>query len=192
MPSKPMNKICEQCGQAWTTRSHKARTCSPTCRALLREVEKPSAGRPKRDYDPEIVAEVCGMYQDGMTVAEIRNIAPTGVRVQTILERYLPVRRAAAKREQHGDRNHMWNPDPGYSAVHLRLRAVRGVAADHSCVDCGQPADDWSYSNSDPDEYVDDQGRRYSTDPEQYVPRCRPCHRQFDAQVRDKEVVHYV
>lgn len=192
MPSKPVEKKCEQCGSTWTTRNHSARTCSAKCRAILREVEKPSPGRPIREYDRGVIDLICGMYLGGMTVREVREAAPKGVRVQTILERYLPERRPASKRDQRGEKNHMWRPVPGYSAVHLRLKSTRGVASDHSCVDCGSRADDWSYSNECPDEIVDDQGRRYSSDLEQYAPRCAPCHRKFDAHWRSKEVVHHV
>lgn len=36
------------------------------------------SGRKPREYPAEIIDLVCGMYRDGMTVAEIRKAAPKG------------------------------------------------------------------------------------------------------------------
>lgn len=133
------------------------------------------SGRRPREYPPEIVALVCGMYQNGMTIAEIREAAPKGYRVQTILERYLPERRPASKRNQRGAANAAWRgSDAGYHAVHLRL----GRAADHECVDCGAPAAEWSYAHGCPDELR--AHSPYCHHPNHYSPRCRKCHRAYD------------
>ena len=74
--------------------------------------------------------------------------------------------------------------DVSFSAVHGRLRALLGRAADRLCVDCGQAAQHWSYDGTDPSEKEDGEGqnagRRFSTDPARYVPRCIPCHRRAD------------
>jgi len=73
---------------------------------------------------------------------------------------------------------------PGYYAAHLRVAAARGRAKDHECVDCGEPACDWSYDHKDADEFVASAGiakdLAYSTSPDHYQPRCRPCHKAFD------------
>lgn len=138
------------------------------------------SGRKPREYPAEIVNMVCGMYRDGMTVAEIRKVAPKGYRVQTILERHLPERRPAVKRDQRGAANDRWRgSDAGYAAVHLRL----GSAAEHMCVDCGESAAEWSYMHGCPDE------RRsrspYCHHPTHYAPRCRKCHRAYDRKEGD-------
>ena len=137
----------------------------------------PGSGGKPRQYPPEIVSLICGMYRDGMTVAEIRKVAPKGYRVQTILERYLPVRRPAAKRNQVGEANHAWKGEQvGYQAAHLRL----GDSTIRQCVDCGEQAREWSYKGNCPDEQTDQAGRRYSVNPAMYEPRCRACHRKYD------------
>lgn len=139
-------------------------------------------GKKKRQYPPEIVELARSMYEDeGMTVAEIRAAFPKGYRVQTILERYLSRRRPTAKRNQSGDQNHMWRRNPGYQAAHLRVEAIRGKAINHACIDCGRRGAEWSYNHADPDELSDANGRRYSTNPVNYDPRCIPCHRTLDA-----------
>lgn len=54
-------------------------------------------------------------------------------------------------------------------ANHRRLTRYRGAAKQHSCVDCGEPARDWSWI--------------HNTNPvchENYEPRCRRCHVMYD------------
>lgn len=63
-----------------------------------------------------------------------------------------------------------------YAGAHARVRRQRGSASSHPCVGCEFMADQWAYDNSDPNELTDDKGRRYSSDPNHYVPMCRPCH----------------
>lgn len=146
--------------------------------------------RKPREYPSEIVELARSMYEDrGMTVAEICAAFPKGYRVQTILERYVPKRRDAIKRDQTGERNHMWRGDPGYQAAHLRVESARGKAARHPCIDCSQPAREWSYNHADEDELTDSNGRRYSVDPDHYDPRCCACHRRLDAARRRAEEV---
>ncbi len=75
-----------------------------------------------------------------------------------------------------------------YAGAHNRVAALRGPAKSHPCVDCGQPAQDWSYDRQDPDELiaVNDYGRgcAYSLDPSHYFARCKPCHAAFDSPTR--------
>ena len=142
------------------------------------------SGRKPRDYPPDIVQMICEMYRSGMTVAEIRKEAPKGYRVQTILERYLPERRSAAKRDQRGPSNHMWSNHPGYQARHLRL----GQASAYSCIDCGNPAEEWSYIGGCAQEMRDGaHPSPYCLHDHHYSPRCRRCHRRHDR----KEVMPY-
>lgn len=75
-----------------------------------------------------------------------------------------------------------WRGDEaGYDAVHHRLIRWKGKASNYKCIDCADPAEEWSYSNADANERICEKGRRYSFDPDHYDPRCVPCHRAFDA-----------
>lgn len=73
--------------------------------------------------------------------------------------------------------------DIGYAAAHWRVRKERGAARQHSCVDCGQQAVDWSLRN---DAVSLRNGMHcqiemtYSVDVMEYDPRCRPCHKTYD------------
>ena len=70
-----------------------------------------------------------------------------------------------------------------YWAVHRRLRCDRGRASEQACVDCGGPAQQWSYDHACSDELtgvIRGQMMPYSLDPARYQPRCRSCHRRFD------------
>lgn len=77
---------------------------------------------------------------------------------------------------------------PSYQCMHGRICRDRGRAADNHCVDCGSPADEWSYDHRDPNELhqslnVWHMGERmvaYSASVDHYVPRCAGCHRSFD------------
>jgi hypothetical protein len=72
----------------------------------------------------------------------------------------------------------------GYAAVHQRNLRSKGSAGQFSCVDCGGRAAEWSYNHSGVKERIeyrsDGVSVPYSTDPDQYEPRCVPCHRRFD------------
>lgn len=68
-----------------------------------------------------------------------------------------------------------------YNAAHLRCKRDRGPVQVKACVDCGRPADDWSYNHDDPDELISPEGLPYSLSPSHYSPRCRSCHRRLDA-----------
>lgn len=79
------------------------------------------------------------------------------------------------------------DPEPGYRAVHDRLKAKQGPAKRHTCVDCSNTAAHWSYNHDDPNERTD---RTLSTGPmhyglssEHYSPRCVSCHKRFDLDV---------
>lgn len=171
MPSPWRTAKCAWCGNEWQTRSLTARTCNPTCRARLREQEHgPTKGSPPRKYPAEVVDKVRSLYESGHTIAEVQ-AAVSGVKVQLIMERYGVERRAAAKRNQSGDRNHMWaGDDAGYTALHLRVYAKRG--APQSCTRCGTDAAsryEWANLTGNYQDVND------------YQRMCVACHRQFDA-----------
>lgn len=67
-----------------------------------------------------------------------------------------------------------------YGAAHDRVRAVRGSASRHRCVDCGNQARHWSYNHNDPSSLMDARGYRYSLRADCYEPRCVPCHKRLD------------
>lgn len=81
-------------------------------------------------------------------------------------------------------RLHRRQDSAGYRAAHDRVYRDRGRAADHQCVDCGQPAHHWSYNHDDPDERTSrslpTNGIAFSLKPDHYSPRCVPCHKTFD------------
>jgi len=70
--------------------------------------------------------------------------------------------------------------DVKYRAAHARVEAQCGKAADYSCIDCGRPAQHWSYDHGDPDEKCSPGGQPYSLDTSHYEPRCAACHAAFD------------
>ena len=75
-----------------------------------------------------------------------------------------------------------------YKGAHHRVRLRRGSASQYACT-CGRPAMDWAYDHADPDELLGDyygRPRRYSADPDHYLPMCRSCHRKFDYKIRDE------
>jgi len=61
---------------------------------------------------------------------------------------------------------------PSYDVWHKRVRQARGPASRYACVDCGEPAQDWSTVNPSSG---DVRGR--------FQPRCRKCHRRYDGAV---------
>lgn len=172
MPSPFRSKVCAECGRTWETRKQSSRTCSPPCRARLREREKPSKGAPPRDYPAEIVRLVRGMYATGATIREIGDAIGPGYRAQTLIDRYVPERRPAIKRDQIGERNDSWKGDAaGYAALHLRVQAARGKPA--NCERCGldDPAARYEWANLT---------GRYE-DVNDYQRMCISCHRSYDA-----------
>lgn len=81
-----------------------------------------------------------------------------------------------------GPENTGWvGEDVTYVGAHCRVKRIHGPASDHLCVDCGQPARDWSYDHSDPNEKLSREGLSYSPDPAHYEARCKSCHRIFDS-----------
>ena len=61
-------------------------------------------------------------------------------------------------------------PTIKYRAAHATVARVRGKASDHTCVDCGKQAQEWSYA----------QRKGYSENLDDYAPRCRSCHQRYD------------
>lgn len=77
--------------------------------------------------------------------------------------------------------------DPvGYYPAHQRVKNLRGAAKQYQCGKCDGQAKHWAYDNADPDEVRDSEGRRYSLDPNHYLPLCTYCHAAFDAEYRQQ------
>ena len=82
--------------------------------------------------------------------------------------------------------------DCSYTAAHKRVARWRGAAGEHTCIDCGKPAEEWSYRGGSSFEQTGPSARRkngktiyvnstwsgYIMD---YDPRCVPCHKEYDA-----------
>jgi len=69
-----------------------------------------------------------------------------------------------------GKDSHLWKGnDIGYLMKHLRIIDLKGKALEYICIDCGKQAEDWS--NKD---------HLYSNNLDDYIPRCRKCHCEYD------------
>jgi hypothetical protein len=81
-----------------------------------------------------------------------------------------------------GATHHLWaGGNVGYGGLHDRLRRTRGSASAHACQHCAQPAEEWAYDHTDPQEHWDrGQNLPYSTDFSRYIPLCKSCHGTFD------------
>ena len=72
----------------------------------------------------------------------------------------------------------------GYLGAHNRVYSLRGKASQYLC-ECGKPAQEWAYTHSGIQERLARPNKngfqfKYSLDPDQYVPMCKPCHNEFD------------
>jgi len=135
-----------------------------------------------REYPQDVVDFVCDMYTAGATVGEVKAAAPKGFRVDTILNRYLPSRRGrgGARAQKAGPASPFWLDRPRYRAAHVRTETAKGKAATHPCIDCGEPAAEWSYVHACPDEMFAPYRGAYCPHPDHYVARCVLCHRAYD------------
>lgn len=87
-------------------------------------------------------------------------------------------------RPRYRQDHHDWTGDAAtYGTVHDRLRAWRGPARAHRCVDCDRQAHHWSYDHGCPDERTSRHGP-YSPHLEHYRPRCGRCHKAHDMRHR--------
>lgn len=176
-------KICEECGNPWETRTPSARTCSPRCRALLREKEFPSQGK-KRDYPPKLIEQISQLYAQGLSRYAIERIVGRGVSVQTVIERHIPRRRergeipVVARRSpdtpRTGEDASQWKgDDASYTSLHFRVERIRGKPQYCACCDISGPGRyEWANLTG---EY---------TNVDDYIRLCVSCHRRFDLRRR--------
>ena len=96
----------------------------------------------------------------------------------------------AAYREEKAhleEANPNWAGDEiGYGGQHKRVRRANGSAASYNCVDCGEPAGQWSYAHGCPDERTEINQRNrlvpFCPHVEHYAPRCHSCHKLLDSE----------
>ena len=128
---------------------------------------------PRKEYSPELVARVRELYEAGHTMREVAELAGTTVKVlQRLMSRHGIARRTSAKRDQVGEKNHMWRGDQAkYQALHLRVEAARGKPNRCSCCDTTDPSERYEWANL---------SGRYE-DINDYARLCVLCHRRVDA-----------
>lgn len=175
MPSPFRTAVCLECNAVWQTRSGAARTCSPKCRAQVRDREHGKRkGRPLRDYDPALVERVRQLYESGMTREEVQAAIGPGVKVENIMKRHGIKTRPAIKRSQSGSANASWRgDDASYTALHLRVQVARGRP--QFCVRCQTTAPgryEWANLTGN---YLDI---------DDYERMCVWCHRRYDSERR--------
>lgn len=73
-----------------------------------------------------------------------------------------------------------------YQVIHKKVKALHGLASGYACVDCGDPARQWSLCAEPIGEIKigltgSNYAARYSTEVSDYEPRCTPCHRKMDS-----------
>lgn len=79
------------------------------------------------------------------------------------------------------DERPQWRGDAaGYQAAHHRIWDERGKARLYSCAHCGERAAEWAFNHETRVRKVDECGRPYSLDANDYMPLCRSCHRRYD------------
>ena len=179
MPSQIMTKTCLHCGIEWQTRGLRARTCSPKCRAQLRELEHgPTKGAKPRDYPAELVDRIRELYESGMTRQEVQQAVGRGVKVENVMRRHgIRARPAVPRVPARGELNAQWRGDnAGYQALHLRVEASRGKP--QKCELCDRTDSDTRY------EWANLTG--IYTDINDYQRMCASCHRRFDADRRSR------
>lgn len=145
-------------------------------KSVVRAAPKAKAPRPEKR---ECAAPGCNAIEDGRCgmcklhdTRRRRHGDPTVMVHQR--DRNLP----------RGDRNANWTGDAAtYSAVHQRVKKVRGAASEHRCK-CDATARQWAYQHGDPNERIgpmhNGELAPYSTNIQAYEPMCVPCHKKYD------------
>lgn len=137
----------------------------------------PRKPKPPKQYDPELVEKVASLYVRGASQSEIaQEIGATQKVVWRIMQNHGIPARKAAKRDQRGEKNHMWKgDDASYKAFHQRIVKRRGQPK--KCELCG---------TTDPSKHYDWASRtgRYE-DPADYFRLCRSCHWVYDERINN-------
>lgn len=79
-------------------------------------------------------------------------------------------------------------PVQSYSAAHDLVKATKGRASEHACIECGEQAQQWAllpfYPGTVRMTHGPNEGKAFHSDPEAYQPMDRICHQRLDAAVR--------
>jgi hypothetical protein len=107
------------------------------------------------------------------------------------------VNHARANKGLRREQTTQWKGDDiGYRAAHARLSALRGKASEHRCDMCGGPAHEWALRDDARAAKVavggQFDGKSFSTQVDDYMPACRPCHRIYDGRERDPRSGRYI
>ena len=150
---------CAICGKEFSSYNPNPQFCSKECKSIS-QTASVSFNKAKR------------MYEEGMTQVEIAAALSTTQKVIYNLFRRNGYKcRVAAKRDQRGEKNHMWKgTDAVYSSMHERVYNLLGHPC--KCEICGatEPSKRYEWANVTGD-YNDVNG---------YKRMCVPCHRKFD------------
>lgn len=173
------NGICSIDGCDKPLRSSGAKWCSMHYFRWYRTGDPGGPGRRKRDKrNDECLVDGCSKpdQESGMCSMHAARMRRHGD-VEVCIS---PAGRRMHYREDH----HNWVGDGiTYSGAHARVRAWRGPASAQACVDCGKQAEHWSYGHCAERELLATGrtlGMPYSSDPDDYYPRCAMCHKRFD------------
>jgi hypothetical protein len=138
-------------------------------------------GKPTRKGVPNrkgvlTVEAVCALYEAGHTQDEIADrLDVSQYKVSYFMKHNGIATRVAAKRNQTGDRNHVWSGDqPSYLAAHKRVYRARGKAC--KCEHCGASDDQMYHWANVSGNYADIND---------FIQLCVSCHRKFDASKRE-------
>lgn len=128
-------------------------------------------------YKPELVDRVKTLYEAGHTQTEIGEIVGLSQKViWNLMRNHGILARVAAKRDQRGDKNHMWKgSDASYTAFHTRLYKEYGKPT--WCEECGTTDSNVTY------DWANLTGRYDDID--DYKRLCRSCHSKLDNKIKN-------
>lgn len=66
-----------------------------------------------------------------------------------------------------------------YNSAHYRVKRAKGKPSDHQCIRCGRQAYSWALKHEAAVTYSSEDGP-FSGDPNDYVPMCARCHKNYD------------
>jgi len=157
--------ICQNCGREFTSYNPTPKYCCRPCKY-------------EGTATPVDANEIQRLYESGLTQDEIAlKLGTTQKVIYKAMRRNGIPARVAAKRDQRGERNHMWKGDgASVSAFHIRLS--RTTKRDRKvCEVCG---------TSDPAHWYDWANLTgHYEDQNDYKLMCRSCHRRYDAMRRE-------